>query len=351
MNQVATRTNDIAVYDPFRQQLAELKSHSNSMVFDYSDPKGNKEARSHIYKLRQTKAAVEKARKDEKAEVLVKGRKIDSEANSIIDDIEALIEVHQKPLDEIEAKESARIKAIETRLETLIDAIGANLELDAAELSRRLAYVESVAIDDTWMEFAASAAKQKDTSVTALREKLAKRQKYDAEQAELANLRAQQVAREQADRDAAIAREATEKAEKEAAERARREQAARDAEHARQLEEANKREQQARIDAESAARREAEAKLEKERAEQRAREQVELAAKQERERIERETREREERERQETEKREANRKHCAAINNAAKDSLVNECGITADQAIKVIQMIASKKIPSVTITY
>lgn len=56
----------ISAYDPFRAQLAELKTNNEKAVFNYEDPAGNKEARSHIYKLRKTKSAVDRVRKDQK---------------------------------------------------------------------------------------------------------------------------------------------------------------------------------------------------------------------------------------------------------------------------------------------
>ena len=60
--------NEIAAFSEFRSQLATLKHDNSKAVFNYADPKGNKEARSHIYKLRQTKSAVDKVRKEQKQE-------------------------------------------------------------------------------------------------------------------------------------------------------------------------------------------------------------------------------------------------------------------------------------------
>ena len=58
--------NEIAAFSEFRSQLATLKHDNSKAVFNYADPKGNKEARSHIYKLRQTKSGVDKVRKEQK---------------------------------------------------------------------------------------------------------------------------------------------------------------------------------------------------------------------------------------------------------------------------------------------
>ena len=79
---VQGHNSNIAVYDEFRGQLSELRDANAKTVFDYEDPKGNKDARSHVYKLRQTKSAVEMARKEEKAESLAYGRRVDEQAQT-----------------------------------------------------------------------------------------------------------------------------------------------------------------------------------------------------------------------------------------------------------------------------
>src|SRR3954454_6832415 len=89
----STADDALAVYNPFRAELAEFKAQNATLIFDYESPKGNKEARSHVYKLRQSKAAVEKARKEEKAASLEYGRKVDAEAKTIMEEIEAMIAV------------------------------------------------------------------------------------------------------------------------------------------------------------------------------------------------------------------------------------------------------------------
>ena len=51
----------LACYNEFTAALAELKVDNKAMVFDYRDAKGNKEARSHVHKLRKTKTAIDAA--------------------------------------------------------------------------------------------------------------------------------------------------------------------------------------------------------------------------------------------------------------------------------------------------
>ncbi len=59
--------SDVAVYAPFYADLAKLEDDNKKLTFAYETPKGNKEARSHVYTLRQTKGALERTRKEAKA--------------------------------------------------------------------------------------------------------------------------------------------------------------------------------------------------------------------------------------------------------------------------------------------
>src|SRR3990167_7339060 len=115
-------TTAIAVSDEFRAQLAELREHNAKLLFDYEDPKGNEDARSHVYKLRRTKAAVDKARQAGKAASLGYGRRVHSEGKEIIGEIEAMIEVHAKPLAEIEEREKKRVEGHTGRIEDMRSA-------------------------------------------------------------------------------------------------------------------------------------------------------------------------------------------------------------------------------------
>lgn len=323
------QSNAIAIYEPFRAQLGELKQFNDSVVFDYASPKGEREARSHVYKLRQTKAAVEKARKDEKAASLEYGRQVDAQAKEIVTEIEAMIEVHQRPLDEIAQREKDRQAKHLEKLERMRSWFTAtNEDLSAAQLRDRLAQLESYALGPHWEEFEVDAARTKDEGVAALRAMIERREKYEAEQAELARLREEQARREREERETRIAKEA----------------------EARALRQA---EESAKAEREAAERRELELKLAAERAE---REKAEAIQRAERAAVEAEAKARRDaeaaaaRERAETEKREANKRHVAKVNRAAVEALIAG-GIEAETAGAVVDLIAARKIPNVTIAY
>jgi len=329
----------IAVYNEFRAQLAELKAHNSSIVFDYEDSRGNKAARSHVYKLRQTKSAVDKARKTEKAASLEYGRQVDAQAKQIIDEIEVMIDVHAQPLEEIERREAERVRAIQDRISTIRDAASAtdatDAPLSAAALRDRLQEIKAAQIDESFAEFQLDAAKAKDATLAALEAQIAAAEKREAEAAELARLRKEAEERAQREREEQIRREAEQRAREHAEAAARREREAA--------------EQKARQERAAAERRELELKLAAERAEREKAEaeaRAQCAADQERQRIIAEEKARAD----EIARREADRKHQAKIHGAIIAALAG-CGVGEEQAKAVIAAIRKGDVPHLTIGY
>ena len=107
--------NELMLFDDVRNGIELFKKENAELVFCYDDPKGEKEARSHIYKLRQVKSNLANIKKQAKAEVLAASRAIDSEYNLLNSDVEDMIKVHKDPIDIIDAKrkveEAERIEA------------------------------------------------------------------------------------------------------------------------------------------------------------------------------------------------------------------------------------------------
>lgn len=334
----------IAVYDEFRAQLGELKKLNEETMFNYEDSKGNKDARSHVYKLRQTKSAVEQARKKEKAESLEYGRRVDEQAKEIAVEIDKMIKVHAAPLEEIEQREKDRIEWHKTNLEE-IEGAGRQtteqwLDLPLEAMRERLAEVEAGSIgEDCWEEFALLAAQAKDAAIALMRDAIARREAHDAEQAELARLRKESADREQADRERTIREEATRHAAEEAEQKAKAERERAEAEATAVRESAERRELELKLAAETAEREKAEA-------EQRAA----TAAKDAEERVRREAADRAVKDAAEADAREADKKHHAAVNRAAVAALVKG-GLPEDMAKQAVTLIAQKAIPNVSISY
>lgn len=334
----------LAVYDEFRAQIAELSAHNNSLVFDYATAAGNKEARSHIYKLRQTKAALDKARKAAKEESLEYGRRVDSEAKSIAEQLESMIAVHQKPLDEIEARETARVEKLKAALLVLEDSVR-QMPLEWASLppkhmEERLAGIEAQDFTEAfWQEFLTEALLLKDKAIAAIKDAIAKRAKYDSEQAELAKLRKQAEEQATKDRDARIASEAAERAKRDAEEKAAAEKRADELKVKRDKEAADKKLLEEKLRNERLEREKAEA-------EQRAKD----AARETEERLKREAEAKKKKEADELAAREADKKHRTAVNKAVVAKFI-EFGMTEKGALIALEAIVSKTVPHVTITY
>lgn len=368
----APASTEISAYQPFYAELAELEKSNAALVFNYETPKGNKEARSYVHKLRQTKGALEKARTGAKAEYLRLGRAVDAEAKTINERIEAMIQVHQLKLDDIENREKLRVQSLRESLNAFsTSTMATTVEQVKAEIAR----VEGMPVDESWQEFMAEATVAKERCLERFRKLLADYEQRDANNAELERLRREKAEQEQRDRDAKIAAEAAERVRREAEEKAKAEAAeaarkiaeaeaaakAEAAEAARKIAEA---EANARAQAEGAARREAELKAQAEEAERRRiaaeeqakREAVAAAERAEQARLQaiadEQARVKAEAERAEREQaaREANKAHRAAINTAAMKALM-EGGLTETDAKKAVTLIAQGKVPAVSINY
>jgi hypothetical protein len=345
----------VAQYQPFYAQLAQLEKDNAALAFDYESKKGNKEARSHINTLRLTKGALERTRKSAKEESLRIGKAVDSEAKEIALRIETMIDVHQAKVDEIEQREVGRLAGLSARLGAILD-IGSAADTSAATLEA-LAELQAVVIDDTWQEFVADAGKAKDAHQRTLAARLESLHKYEAEQAELERLRAQAEAREQQDRDAAIAKAGADKATADAAAHL-----AQEAAKAKQAIEAV--ELRAKQDREAAERRELELKLQAEQAERRRldaerkaeTDAADATARAEQSRLQsvQDEKDRVAAIAQEaalaTARREKDTAHKAGVNRAALAALVAG-GISEECAKACIRLIASGKIPAVHVSY
>lgn len=347
----------VAEYQPFYSQLSQLEQDNQKVVFDYETPKGNKEARSHVYKLRQTKGALEKTRKEAKAESLRIGRAVDSEAADIEKRIEAMIAVHQAKIDEIEKRETDRIAAITARVAS-IENYGTELSIRSSiEVFDYITELEHIAIDDSFAEFAQSAAKAKDARLLYLRAQVVSiREKEDAI-AEIERLRTAEKERAQAEHEAKIVAQALERAKIEAEQKAAEEskkaaqviaeteakaKADRDAAERRELELklAAENAERRRVEAEQKAisdAKEAEVKAEKMRLKAIQDEQDRVAAKLKYEA-------------EEAQKRERNKAHVRKINLEALEALMRD-GISEEDGKKVISLIAQGKVPNVSIIY
>ena len=318
----------LAVYNEFRARVAELQREEASLVFDYASKDGEKAARSHIYKLRQTKAPVDAARKAEKAASLEYGRKVDAEGNAIIDMIDAMIERHLCPLREQEQREAERVRTHRLIIDYILSIQG-NASQPSEFLAAQCACLAAVVVDESLEEFRDEAAIAYAARSTELQHAYAAAVRREAEDAELAALRAEKLERDRSDREAKIAADAAAQATADAASAARREQAAAQAREAA----ANERIQRA----------EAEAKLATERAHRAAQDATEAA--------EREAKAAALRDEQNRLAREADIEHRRKVNNEVLADLIEKAGVSETTGVWVVKAIFSGWIRHVTLNY
>src|SRR5690606_5483321 len=134
----------------------------------------------------RSKQAIEKLGAKLSAEYKEIPKKIDASRRRIKERFDALQEQIRQPLNEWEAAEDARIVAHKAAIEWVRSHGQELADLSAEEIKKRIVKTETVTIGPEWEEFEAEAHRAKDSTLETLRAALAAREKYEAEQAELA---------------------------------------------------------------------------------------------------------------------------------------------------------------------
>lgn len=325
--------------------LRRIRDQVTGIVPDVSTDKGRKEIASRAFKVRKSKTALDNLGKQLVDDLKEIPKKIDAERKRMRDTLDALADEVRAPLDEWEAAEQERVAKHKHEI-AMLEGFSNCGDLDAAMIRANLEHIESLAIDESWEEFETEAHRVKTKTLEALRTALAAREKYEAEQAELAELRRKQAEQERKDREAEIARQAAEKAraDAEAAAQAEREAAARREADAKAAAERAEREKLEAIERQEQA--EARAEAERLAAEQRAKQAAEAARQAEIDRIAREKEAAEVEQR----RREADKAHKAKINRAALQAFIDG-GMPEDCAKLAVTLIAKGEIPAVRISY
>lgn len=327
--------------------LADIRQKATSLVPDITTAKGRKEVASIAHAVARTKTYLDGLGKEQTDKFKEIPKRIDANRKQIRDTLDDLKDEVRAPLTQYEAAEEARVAALQSRLARLNElGSSASIEIAAADLQVMLQEVEQNALDDTWQELLPQATVAKELAAKRLGEALAARQKYEAEQAELEELRQKQAEQDRIDRERLIAEQAAEQARREEENRQRLEREAaqhREQEAQRQAQVAQQAAEQARRDSEAAelARQQAEAN-----AARQAEEAATRAAEQERQRIADEQRLKDE----EDARRMADRAHQGRINSAILMDLIG-MGIEEDKAVTLIKHIANNKIAHLTINY
>lgn len=337
-------------YEAVRQQVSEE-------VPDLSTKKGRDRIASLAAKVSSSKVAVEKPGREYLKQLKDLPKKIEAELREFVDKMDKLRDETRKPLTDWENAEKARVQAHQDKLND-IKWLCAHLDgATSDEIQGWLADSELFDIGPSWEEFEAQAATALMSTQKTLREALEKQLKHEAEQAELARLRAEAEERARKDREEQIAREAAEKAKREAEEAARLEKEKAEAATRAEREAAERRELELKLAAEHAERQRVQAEQAQKaaeeariKAEQEAKAKAEQAARDAEERVKREAEAKAAAEAAELAKREADKKHKARINNEAVAAFVAS-GFSDEDAKKIVVLIASGKVPNVKISY
>jgi hypothetical protein len=258
---VEPKAISITQYEALTSDI-EIAKQQAVASFEYTDPKGEKSARSYIAGLRKIRSRIESARKEAKSYALEYGRAVDAQAKALESEILGLIEPHQQALDEIAQREKDRVAGHEATLQAITEAVqrGSAEGASSADIHSMAAWLRSIATYD--MEEFREAADAEIANglrlLNALHAAAAEREKREAlEAAEAQRLAEEEQARLKAEQEARQA-EAVERARQEAAAEAARavaeaEQRAREsearaaaAEQLRQQQEAARRQEDAR---------------------------------------------------------------------------------------------------------
>lgn len=326
-----TEENAPAIYvtGGLQKFIDRVREEVAGEVPDLSTKKGRDRIASLAAKVSRSKSAVEKPGRDYLRRLKEMPKVVETELREFVTAMDALRDQVRAPLNEYEAAEKERKQAHESKIDWL-NSWNDQLEHAPSEIiKQRMTEVEAVELGESWQEYEAEAARAKDKALTGLRELLASTEQREAELAELERLRKEAAEREQAEREATIARKAAEKARQEQAEALAKAQAEKELA------------EQRRITAEK------QAELDRIEAEKRATEQAEAAAQAERNRIAAEQAHAD----AERKAREADREHQGNINRAAMEAIQQSAGLTDEQARAVIVAIIKGEVPSVTINY
>jgi len=187
-------------------ELAEFAKINEQTVFDYEDKKGNKDARSHIRKLRSVNAGIEAARKEAKADALEYGRKVDKKAGEYKEVVADMINVHLVPIKAIEEREAIRKEKLSKCVLTDFSPLNGSAVL-------KVKHNDLYAIESDGDE---EVEANKVASLAALDAMIIEAKRIEDEQAELERLRKEKIQREEeAARQAEIDRKAKEQAARE----------------------------------------------------------------------------------------------------------------------------------------
>ena len=214
--------------------LTEIETLATKFDPDVSTAKGRKLIGSQAYAVARTKTFIDGLGKelvDAEKEI---PKRIDATRKKVRDFCDELQARVRKPLTDYENAEKSRVAALDQRI-AAIQELGAKAttESPSTEIQLWVGELEAIAIDATWDEYQDRAQVAKDAAKVKLGTALKNRLTWEAQQAEIARLKAEQEEKDRIQREEQIKAQARHEAEQQALRdkiaAEQREQAARDA--------------------------------------------------------------------------------------------------------------------------
>jgi hypothetical protein len=204
--------------------LDGIEAKVRAIPLDPSTAPGREQIRSVAYKVIRTKTTL-----DSEGKKLTEGwreatKKVNDERKRSLERLDALAEEVRKPLTDFENKEKARVAAHEAALldfTSMRDHIAGSPDLTVERLKVYESDISAAHPGRNWEEFSTRAGSLRGELLATLVARIAAREKYDAEQAELSRLRQEEADRIQRERDERLKSEAAEKARLEAERKAK----------------------------------------------------------------------------------------------------------------------------------
>ena len=243
MSETAMITTDIESMKPadvFKTEfmdslIKEIEDKAKAHVPDLTTDKGRKAIKSNAYAVKRSKTFLDTLGKDLVKPLKEQAKHVDAERKRMRDALDALNDELIAPLAKWEKEEEERKRAIGEKIEFIIGLqfFDAESTPSSDDIRGRINTLNEIIIDESYQEMEDVAEVEKAESIRILELKLEAQLKHEADQAELARLKAEaeerdrldaeRRAKEEEERKAKEAEEARIKAEAEAKAKAEQE--------------------------------------------------------------------------------------------------------------------------------
>jgi hypothetical protein len=179
--------------------LAEIERQARALVPDLATAKGRRAIASTHARIARSKTYLDNLGKGYVVDLRAKVGAVDAVRRDMRARLVSLQTEVRAPLTAWEEAEAARCAALEEGLRRIRDAAADLAGLSSLDLASRLGGLQDLAIDDSWAERTADAAKAKDAALAILRKALETATRREAEELERQRLAEERAAGERAE--------------------------------------------------------------------------------------------------------------------------------------------------------